>query len=282
MGNITCIERHINPNLACYRDSDLRICVSLRQYAFKIGVSQQHSRLPLALVEYDFSNAGLPYRECLRQIVEQEALLDPDFNYGQQTFTVPDAKSTLIPACFYEAQHAKDYISAIYPLTGKECISQEQEPYTRSCILTAFNPILLDAARQVFPQKKKLGFLSTYACLIRELFRLARSFRRFPVIAMLHTQERSFNLCVKNEDGLLYINTFPFQDEKGLLYYTLYALNKLKLDLGSIALFLCGSAADIDLQQILETHINTTLYLPAASKAPVPKEIPYSKHFTCL
>ena len=132
MGNITCIERHINPNLACYRDSDLRICVSLRQYAFKIGVSQQHSRLPLALVEYDFSNAGLPYRECLRQIVEQEALLDPDFNYGQQTFTVPDAKSTLIPACFYEAQHAKDYISAIYPLYP-ELHTDRFQPHPSGC-----------------------------------------------------------------------------------------------------------------------------------------------------
>ena len=282
MNGIRCIERQINPNLARYRDTDLRICVALQHYAMHIGIAQRSTRLPLALVSYEFSLSDASYLDCIRDLVKTEALLDPEFNYGQHTFTVPASKSTLIPSKLYESRHAKDYLRSLYSLRSKDCVTQESEPNTKSQILTAFNNNFFEAARLIFPAPKEIGFLSVYACLIRELFRMSKTFRRYPAHALLHTRGQEFDLCVKNEDGLLFINTFPLVDAKGLLYYTLYALNRLKLDLGSLALFLCGKSPAFNQMDLLSPHIDATAWLPVPARANIPKELPYERYFLCL
>ncbi len=282
MDGIKCIERIINPNLSCYRDTDLRICVALQHYAVYIGIAQRSTRLPLAMVTYDLSTSDLAYKDCIQQLIRNEALLDSEFNYGQHTFTVTEAKSTLVPAKLYEARHAKDYLRALYLLKGKECVTQESEPNTKSQILTAFNNNFFEAARLIFPEPKELNFISIYACLIRELFQMSRLYRRYPVHVLLHTRGTAFDLCVKNQEGLLYINTFPLSDANSLLYYTLYALNKLKLDLGSLILFLCGQPPQFNLSALLENHVSATAFLPASTRAGISKELPYSRYFSCL
>ncbi len=282
MGEIRCIERQVNPNLARYRDSDLRICVALQHYAVLIGIAQRTTRLPLAFVSYDLSQSDDSYLDCIQQLIRQEALLDGEFNYGQHTFTVPESRSTLIPSKWYDALHAKDYLRALYSLTGRECVAQENDPNTKSQILTVFNNNFIKAARLLFPEPKELGFLSVYAILIREVFRVAKVYRRYPVHALLHTRAREFDLCVKNEEGLLFINTFPLVDAQGLLYYTLYALNRLRLDLGSIALFLCGKSPAFNLMDLLSPHIDATAWLPVPARANIPKELPYERYFLCL
>lgn len=282
MGNgITCTERLINPNLSRYRDSELRICIALRPSSVQIGISQYGNRIPLGVVNYEFDCAERSFLENIQEISRQEALLDPDFHYGRQTFTVMDFKSTLVPEKLYESRHARLYMEALFHLKGKECITEESDPHSKSHILTAFNNNYFEAAKRLLPPSRNLGFLSVYASLVRELFRVSRSCKRFKTQAVLHCREKVFDLCVKTDEGLVFINSFPFHDRNGILYYSLYALNKLKVDLGSTVLFLCGSASENRLIEIFENQLDTATYLPKAKPSRF-GELAYDKYFICL
>ena len=279
---IRCIERNINPNIANYNDADLRICVCLQQYRLDLGVSGVEDRTPLALASYDFSATGKSFSECIQELMLSEQLLDASFHYGKRIFSVPDFKSTLIPEKLYEAEHGKDYLDSLFHLNGKECITREIEPNTKSFILTAFNNNYLKTAQRIFAQDDQVGFLSVYACLLRELFRLGQTYRRFSHHILLNVRKNEFDLCVKGDEGLLFINTFPYPDFNNLLYYFLYALNTLKIDMGAAALFLSGRASEQDLLHQIEDHVYAVTYLPTPSNIRFPREMPYDRYFICL
>lgn len=279
---MTCIRRNINPNLANYSDSGLRLCVSLQQYKIDLGISSLENRNPLALASYRLEPGRSTFQDCIRELIECEKLLDPSFVYGKRIFSVPDFKSTLVPEKCYEAEHGKEYLEALFHLNGRECITRELEPNTKSFILTAFNPNYLKTARSMFCQDEQIGFLSVYACLIREVFRMGQTYKRFAHHILLNLREREFDLCVKGDEGLLFINSFPCPDFDNLLYYFLYAINNLKIDTGSAALFLCGLASERDLSPRLEEHVYATTYLPAPAGVRFSQEMPYDRYFICL
>lgn len=280
--NVSCLRRNINPNLANYSDNGLRLCVSLQQFNLDLGISSLDGRNPLALASYRLNPSRQSFADCIRELIDYEKLLDPSFVYGKRVFSVPDFKSTLIPEKLYEAEHGKDYLDSLFHLNGRECITRELEPNTKSFILTAFNPNYLKTAQAMFCQDEQIGFLSVYACLIREVFRIGQSYKRFSHHILLHVREREFDLCVKGDEGLLFINTFPYPDFDNLLYYFLYAVNSLKIDLGSAALFLCGLASERNMLPMLEDHTYATTYLPAPQGIRFSQEMPYDRYFICL
>lgn len=280
--NITCLKRNINPNLANYSDRDLRLCVSLQQYSLDLGISGIEHRNPLAMASYRLNPCRQSFSACLQELVEAEKLLDPSFVYGKRVFSVPDFKSTLIPEKLYEAEYGKEYLDSLFHLNGRECITRELEPNTKSIILTAFNANYLKTAQSMFAQDEQVGFLSVYACLLREIFRVAQTYRRFAYHVLLHVREHEFDLCVKGDEGLLFLNTFPCPDFDNLLYYFLYAINSLKIDLGTVSLFLCGKASEQDLLPRMEDHVYAATYLPAPSGVRFSQEMPYDRYFICL
>jgi hypothetical protein len=71
---------------------------------------------------------------------------------------------------------------------------------------------------------------------------------------------KAFELAVKKSNKLIFINTFPYERKSDILYYFLYTLNKLGLDMGAIAVFPCGKAKDIDLIQDIKTQAYHTYY----------------------
>ena len=71
-------------------------------------------------------------------------------------------------------------------------------------------------------------------------------------------------------------------DFNNLLYYFLYALNKLKLDMGSVALYLCGTAEQDNLLSKLERQVYNATYLPAPNEVRFPQRMPYDRYFCCL
>lgn len=280
--NITCLKRNINPNLSNYSDSHLRLCISLQQYSLDLGLSSIEQRNPLALASYRLNASQSSFADCIKALVEQEKLLDPSFVYGKRVFSVPDFKSTLIPEKLYEAEYGREYLDSLFHLNGRECITRESEPNTKSIILTAFNANYLKSAQAVFAQDGQVEFLSVYACLIREVFRMAQTYRRFAYHILLHVREREFDLCVKGDEGLLFLNSFPYPDFDNLLYYFLYAINSLKIDMGSASLFLCGKASEQDLLPRLEDHVYAATYLPAPTGIRFSHEMPYDRYFICL
>lgn len=281
--DIRCAERVINPNIANFEDSELRICVSLHQFGLRMGVCRDIDRTPLALADYEFRPSDRTFAEKVEDLLREEKLLDPSFHYGSRIFSVQEFKSTLVPQKLYEAEHGKDYLKALFQLNGRECLTQESEENTASYILSAFNAQYLKAAQAIYWQAgNALGFCSIYNYLIGEAFRLRRTFKRFPVHVLLHARRKEFDLTVVNDGGLLFLNTFPYPDFDNLLYYFLYALNKLKLDMGSVALYLCGRAAEDNLLSKLERQVYTTTYLTAPNEVRFPKEMPYDRYFCCL
>lgn len=283
MNEIRCLERSINPNIANFRDSELRIGISLQQYSLSLGVTTLRDRSPMALASYRFLPSDRTYRDNIQALIRQEKLLDPSFQYANRNFTVQEFKSSLIPEKLYEPPYGKKYLEALFHLNGKECVTQETESNSKSFILSAFNGNYLKAAQLIYARESnRMGFTSIYAHLTCEAYRVARTFKRFPFHVILHTRQNEFDLVVVNDNGLLFINTFPYPDFDNLLYYFLYALNKLKLDMGSVALYLCGSASKDKLLPLLERQVYAITYLPAPSPLHFPTEMPYDRYFHCL
>ncbi|MEG2665573.1 MAG: DUF3822 family protein [Bacteroidales bacterium] len=276
-------ERYIHPSIADYQDTDLRLCVTLHRSCTYLGISSIQSHKMLCLASYLMpSIEECSYFSALEKLKEEEKLLQANFQYGERVFTVLDFQSTLVPEALYSPKDSSVILSNLFHLHGKECISKEKEPFSNAYILTAFNSSYLRAAKILFSNDKEAQFQSVYGNLIRNLFLISHTYRKFEHHVLLNLRKNEFDLLVKNPDGLLFINTFPYPDFSNLLYYLLYALNKLKLDLGSIALFLSGESLDKDLFSSLGTQFCHIFYLPSPKGLCLPKEAPYNRYFMCL
>lgn len=280
--SIQCIERNLSPDISGYKDSELEICASLYPKGLTFALVTAGKKTPMAVVRYGISLQEKNYLDCILEIKDSENLLAPNLRYSKKTFSVNQFKSTVIPESFYNHQHAREYMQRLFHLNGKECITQEAERKTQSIILTAFNPTYLKAAQCLFQQENDLNFQSPYARIIAEIFMLSQYRRRYAFHALLNVRNQEFDLCVKNDNGILFLNTFPYPDFDNLLYYLLYTFNSLRIDIGQIDLHLCGLARKKNLLKRLEPHVNTLSHLSSPSEIVCPKGIDYDEKFICL
>lgn len=280
--NVQCLKRDINPTISDYKDTDLGLYVILKNDSVAFTVSDTTRHKILAVGEYAIRINQKSYMECMEELRRNETLLSPSFCYATRTFTIEDFQSTVIPQELYVQNDSRSYLNNLFHLTGREIITRELSAISGSVVLTAFNRSYYTAIQKLMATSSGFNFQSTYTKLITETYRIASECKRYPYHALINVRKKEFDLCIKNENGLLLLNTLPFPNREYMLYYFLYTLNKLKLDAGQLYLSLCGDARDLKLKDFLEMQVDATYYLKPPQPEIYPNPTPYDKYFIYL
>lgn len=279
-----CTQRCISPHIQSYRESELCLRLLIRNNGDVLFTVAPSDDL-LCIASYsnkDTQHHAVDNRTPsildLSKLAKQEVLLQSDWKYSLVEYTLEEEISTFIPYK-YLMPDTKDhkstkeaskllsllYASPSYSLEHSSVQTQDIdiENIKRnklSCgIISSAPSFYKSAILDLFPQALHR---SASSGLTEMLFATASSYKRFPFHVLLYSRPPFFDLLVKTPEGLVLANTYPYPSFENLLYYTLFALNKLKLDLGNTLLVLGGQAREEHLSENLENHITNIQYLP--------------------
>jgi hypothetical protein len=192
----------------------------------------------------------------LSKLQVTEAILSPSLKYKDITYTVLDYQATLIPKKYFNEKEKEKYLKILFPQSNDNTVFIEKIPQIKAIAISAIDPAYPAAISIPYSEAK---YKSIYSILIQKIFTLSEK-SRFAANVLVHISDNVFELTVRKSGRLIFINTFPYKHKSDILYYFLYTLNKLGLDMGAIAVFLCGKAKKINLLSDIKMHAYHSAY----------------------
>jgi hypothetical protein len=192
----------------------------------------------------------------LSKLQTTEKIISPSLKYKTVTYTVLDYEATLIPTKYFNEKEKEKYLKILFPQSKNSTVFTEKIPQIKAIAVSAIDPIY-PAAISIPYNKAK--YKSVYSVLIKKIFTLPEK-SIFTANVLLHVCDNAFELTIKKSNRLIFINTFQYKRKSDILYYFLYTLNKLGLDIGAIAVFLCGKAKEINLLNDIKIHAYHSTY----------------------
>lgn len=268
-------QRFIHRDISNYADMDLKLCMAVDRYRFFYTLQSCTDGRVLAVVAYDL-NQRHRFEENIRKISSKDPLLSPTLNYQVSRFRVLDFKSTLFPSALYVESRQKKYLEDIFDLNHKEILYKEDVPYIKSYVLSAVNSNYIDVMRKFFP---KAEFQSVYAHLLDCCLRLKKQKLKVENTAFLHVRKGYFDLLVFKQGELVFANSFLYPQKETLLYYNLFTLNSLKMDLGDVNMWVCGDENTPEVKALFEPYVYEIGLLPPPTSS-FPEEVETAR-FVC-
>ncbi|MEG1572503.1 MAG: DUF3822 family protein [Bacteroidales bacterium] len=273
----TCLTRYINANISTFSDNQLSLHICTHRGKFSFSLHSLKSKQLLALVHYEIHSLAESFNFILSQIYEQEELLS--FDYGKISYSVEDFKSSLIPTRFYTKESAESYLKLLYPLSEQEVLFKEELTKTKAYCISAISLSYQKALETHFP---KATFVSIYKKLIDNGQILIKSKKQVVHQAFIHLRKNHFDILVFEYNELRFINTYPCRSNNDLLYFSLLLLNKLKIDLGALHLYLSGYVEGINALEILENQVLNIEYCQAPPTKHISENVNFSTYFTLI
>ncbi|MDR0763931.1 MAG: DUF3822 family protein [Bacteroidales bacterium] len=257
---MTCTYRYIDPSIGNYYISDLLLNITFGSKRIFLSVTSIKTKKNLAICNYIFPPIDV---EDTNQLIDNlsklqatEKILSPSIKYKNITYTVLDYRATLIPKKYFDEKEKEKYLKILFPQDKGGTVFVEKIPQIKAVAISAISPAYPAAISIPYGEAK---YRSVYSILIQKIFTLPEK-SRFATQVLLHIGDSAFELTVKKSNKLIFINTFSYSRKSDILYYFLYTLNKLGLDMGAIAVFLCGKAREINLLGDIKIHTYHSAY----------------------
>ena len=183
-----------------------------------------------------------------------EKIISPSLKYKNVIYTVLDYEATLIPVKYFNEK--EKYLKVLFPQSKNSTVFTEKIPQIKAMAVSAIDPVYPAAISIPYSKAK---YRSVYSVLIKKIFALTEK-SHFTTNVLVHVCDNVFELLVRKSNKLIFINTFQYKRKSDILYYFLYTLNKLGLDIGAIAVFLCGKARETDLLKDIKIHAYHSMY----------------------
>lgn len=276
--DLYCKCRFLNPSISTFRDTDLKLHIYVGRYFFSFSISSIDSNKILAIASYEFSNSEIAFSDNIKRLVKHESLLSPDFKYKVISYSVESFNSTIIPNTIYKEKEIVNYLKTLFFTNSNEHIVSEKEDHTLSRILSMLNPSFRAYIRAIYPNS---NYKSIYKILINLIYSIKQD-KKNTHTAVLNLRKKDFDLIIKNNSNLVFINTFKYKNIENLLYYFLYTFNKLEIDMGSVSLHLLGLSREENLCELLRKYVFHTSYMQAKSEIILPKGVNYDEFLITL
>lgn len=259
-----CTQRCISPQLQQYRESelDLRLLLQAREVLFSIQADDARVLCTGAYVyqgEKESELTGDVFAARLSELSRAEVLLNPDWKYHSVEYTVSEESGLLMPIEYELTPNAAALLRTLYPPVVNEEVAVElfKHKHLHGHIVSGFQDLYTAAVQSLYP---KAVHRSVYSRLA-ERFLVAEDLpKRFPNHILLCLRPPYFDLWIRNPEGLLLANRYPYHSYENLLYYLLYAINKHQLDAGNTFLLACGAVRAERIGERLDNHIGAWAY----------------------
>jgi hypothetical protein len=259
---LTLLFRYTDPQIGNYYLSDLSLNIALSGERIFFSICSIKTKKILAVGHYIFSKNSENINDLidnLSKLQASEKILSPTLSYKNVRYTVLNYEATLIPKKYFNEKEKEKYLELLFPKSNNRTIYVEKIPQIKAITVSGISPVYPAAISIPYAN---VEYKSVYSTLIEKIFNISeeKKYHRFPVTVLLHITDNAFELIVKKSTKLILANTFPYKRKSDILYYFLYTLNKLGLDMGAIAVFLCGKAREMNLLPEIKMHAYHSTY----------------------
>ncbi len=271
------ILRSVEPAIVNYNEQELNLSLQLSKTAIRYVLTHWKNNQILALAEYSIGDSTL--EEAMANLMKNESLWQ--FNYRNVLLMCEPSKSTLVPDVLYNSEYKEDYLQlSTTPLTQTEWLFTEENKQMHLQVVSTIPSYFCEIVKKTFARGI---FLSRYAVLLDALSVYVADAKKERYKVFIHLNEQSFDLFVFEKHDLTFVNTFAFKDVAELVYFFLYALNSLHIDLGDVRLKVCGkSNHQKEILTALDPHVFSIHPLLPPSDRKIPKGIHYADCFTLI
>jgi len=188
----------------------------------------------------------------INHVLESDDTLN--LRFSKVRFLGYTRQSTLVPADFFDADHANDY------LTFNDAEETEGTIFNNLISTPAlYNIFSLPAelVSEVTLFFKKIEFLSQTTTFLRHISRISAAFQRKSVYVGMNPE--FFDIACTDQGKLLMYNTFQYTSETDLLYYILYAYKSVHFEPVKVPLVLSGElSSKLSYLDILKQYFSET------------------------
>lgn len=214
----------------------LRLYIHFGPDALQYGLLDPESNQFLALCDYALKR---PAAQLSHKALMHELTGTPGINHKKFPSVVIGADSpyfTLVPQPFFDPGKLRQYLAVNFNPPENLETAADVLPELQACLVYGYDKGLPDAAREHYPEAAV--FHSQTALLNYHHYQFRSNPERQGIF--LHIAPTRMTLAVFNEGKLQYLNSFACQSREDILYYTLNALEQLRIRPGNATLVLSG------------------------------------------
>ncbi len=222
-----------------YSDEELGLALFFTENSLEFSIYDIKNRHVLAMCSIPvFYTYGIS--KTLAILFSTEPLLD--FDYKEVRVSFEQFKATLIPQDYFNAKDIQDYLPLVYEMDySKETALNDFCLPAKANIVHSVDRQVAKAVAARYPNAR---FYSAYGVLIPAFFKLKQDDKRYQTQVFVNFRKDEFDIVVFDKHALLFINTFKYKTKEELLYFFLYVLNKLNIDMGNVYLRITGHGSE--------------------------------------
>ncbi len=230
-------ESYFDPALSSQSSSSLTLSfqISLNELTFCITDSIQNRHL--ALSNYTFGETATPFLiyEFIDKLLTYETLLKKNFNYV--IICYENNLSTLIPTELYQEAHQKDYLAFNENINIDDVILYDIIREIDSYTIYSIPTIIEKTLRKKF---SSCNFIHQSSAFIKSITTNFNKDGHFDEKIYVNVATNSFEVAAFTEGRFKLYNTFQFKKKEDFIYYILFVMKELSMDVNRTELVLSG------------------------------------------
>ena len=252
-------ESYFDPALGSQTTNALTLSmqVSLNELSFCITDSTQNRHL--AFSNYTFGEVVTPFTiyEFIDKLFTYETLLKKNFSHIILCYE--NNKSTLIPTEIFQEANKNDYLTFNGKVNPDEIVLLDMIRDIESYNVYAIPSIIEKTLKKKF---LVCNFIHQSSAFIMSLMNNFNKNGHYDEKVYVNVSTNSFELAAFNDGRFKLYNTFPFKQKEDFIYYILFAMKQLSMDVNTVELVLSGKInPNSPLHQITQKYIANVSFI---------------------
>lgn len=182
-----------------------------------------------------------------------------DYDYSEVIAIHRNPLFALVPMPLFDPEHLANYLKYNAKILGSDHL--EYDPVQGLDTANVYVPFT-NVNNYLFDQFGEFEFKHIGTVLLEALVKLPSS--RQGTLAYVHLAEAQMDLAVFSNKKLLFYNSFVFTSAEDIMYFLLFSLEQLELDMEQVKLRLLGEVTEGDrIYELCTEYLeNVSLFIP--------------------
>jgi hypothetical protein len=251
-------DRYFDPESGRISSYFCQLFILIGQESLQFCILDTEKNTFIALADYCLPTSPktpeIFYSQLDQLITGEELLLK---KYPSVVIGIDTPWHTLVPSPLFDIDQEIKYLEFNFRLPDGCQVRSERVEEIDAYNIYGFLPGIRDIIQKHF---REAAFIHRSSALIRAVFQHHLN-NPGPGCVFLHVRDQFIDLVAFGESRLSFFNSFPCRSKEDTLYFTLYAIEKLKLRPDAVQLFTSGMIdAGSDSYLLLEEYIRTISY----------------------
>ncbi|MGE5317596.1 MAG: DUF3822 family protein [Chloroflexota bacterium] len=178
---------------------------------------------------------------------------------------IPASKYTLVPDALFLPDRATEYLSFVHEIHPGEDVSTSNLLSTDAVVVYASEMGYFELIRECFPSAKVIPMVTSLIDLVVPAFRNSAD----PVMC-IHLNRNDFDVLLIQNGNMVYCNNFSYSNAEDLVYFTIFVIDQLKINVEKVKAFLSGDInVKSDVMRLIRKYVRTVNILNVDNQAQV-------------